>query len=287
MIEVLFGESEAGTMKAIKENKVVFRSDKERFTFIGSKTKTLKGNSSEVICLPFMLDLGEIKLSVDSQKRKDFVYEMYMQSGWDSMPEVQEELRLAIDQYVREQKRLMDYVKQGEEFRVWYSDTPYSLSGFYYFCNLLKNHTNEITVVKLPEYRKTLKNEILEYISWGEVNPQEMHKFLVYERKISSIEKVVFADKWQELVQDNSPLRAIISKTLVGVREDFYDFLIDKYISYEPIKECKLIGDIMGNNPLGVSDYWYAYRIEEMIQKGKIKIVEDSTKKYARTICLA
>ena len=65
MIEVLFGESEAAMMKAIKENKVVFRSDKERFTFIGSKTKTLKGNSSEVICLPFMLDLSPKYLKME------------------------------------------------------------------------------------------------------------------------------------------------------------------------------------------------------------------------------
>ena len=48
MIEVLFGESEAGTLR-------------ER------KRRRQSGGRGEVICLGFMLDIGDIRESADSQ----------------------------------------------------------------------------------------------------------------------------------------------------------------------------------------------------------------------------
>ena len=54
MIEVLFGESEAGTMREIKR-------------------RGQSGGRAEVICLGFMLDIGDIRESADSQYRKDLI----------------------------------------------------------------------------------------------------------------------------------------------------------------------------------------------------------------------
>lgn len=79
----------------------------------------------------------------------------------------------------------------------------------------------------------------------------------------------------------------MVNGRLVGVQEDFYDFTIWKKITVEPIKEARLIGNILGNSQLSVSDWWFAARIEHFIQKGKIRIIEDSEDAYARLICLA
>lgn len=64
MIEVLFGESEAGSMKA-------------------AKNKFEERTSDEVICLGFMLDIGNIKESPDSSYRKKLIYSMYSQNQWN------------------------------------------------------------------------------------------------------------------------------------------------------------------------------------------------------------
>ena len=53
----------------------------------------------------------------------------------------------------------------------------------------------------------------------------------------------------------------------------------------KPIKEARLIGDILGKHPLGIGDWWYAKRIDDFISQGKIRVVQDSPKKYARMIC--
>ena len=48
-----------------------------------------------------------------------------------------------------------------------------------------------------------------------------------------------------------------------------------------------LIGILLGTYSLGISDAWYAFRIEYLIKQGKIKVVKDSARKYERDICLA
>ncbi|MDK2809157.1 MAG: hypothetical protein PWP24_1894, partial [Clostridiales bacterium] len=187
--------------------------------------------------------------------------------------------------YRDELNRLTEFLKKGESIRIWYSNSPYSLCGLYYLCNMLWKYPNEIYVVKLPEYLQNDKNTISKYSNWGEVSEEEFSQFLVYEKKITIPEMKMFSNKWVKLVEDNSPLRAMINGSLVGVPEDFYDFLIRKRLSNNPVKEARLLGDILGYYPFGVSDSWYASRIEYMINTGSIKVVEDSEKRYARIIC--
>ena len=65
---------------------------------------------------------------------------------------------------------------------------------------------------------------------------------------------------------------------------EYYDFIIWNRLTEKPVKECRLIGDILGQVPIGVGDWWYAARIEQFIRQGRIKVVEDSENKYARLI---
>ena len=58
-----------------------------------------------------------------------------------------------------------------------------------------------------------------------------------------------------------------------------------KRLKNVPVKEARLIGEILGHTQLGVGDWWYARRIEYYLKQGKIHIVEDSENKYARIIC--
>ena len=58
-------------------------------------------------------------------------------------------------------------------------------------------------------------------------------------------------------------------------------------ITTKPIKECRLIGDIIGHNQISIGDWWYAKRIQHFIEEGLIKVLEDAKRPYARLICLA
>lgn len=268
MVEVLFGESEAGTMRDIKRRR-------------------RSGGRAEVICLGFMLDIGDIRKSADSQYRKELICSMYVQDQWGRDEELSGECQKLTDIYCNELKRLREFLEKGEPVRIWYSNAPYSFCGFCHLCSLLQNYENEILAVKLPEYEVRQDNTIVSYSHWGEVLPERFARYLSLEKKMSKMELKMYAWNWAELQEDNSPLRAVVNGRVLGVPEDFYDFLIWKRITEKPEKEACLIGDIMGNNPIGIGDWWYARRIDRMIGQGKIRIVEDSEKKYERMICLA
>ena len=294
MIEVLFAESEAASMKVAKNTIMYGKTDGPTAVWLVGKKKPrqkpfaswIPGTAKEVICLGFLLDIGDIRQEVDSDYRKKLICSLYAQEQWGKVAELEGELQKAVDAYAKELVRLQQYLTEGESIRIWYSNAPYSRCGFYMLCSLLQKYENDISVVKMPEY-EIRGNVIQSYQSWGDVSAEEFAAFLPYEKKLSKQEIRMYAGFWNELKEDNSPVRAVVNGKVVGVPEFFYDFLIWKRLTNEPIKEARLIGNILGHYPFGIGDWWYAKRINHFISEGKIKIVEDSENKYARMICLA
>lgn len=294
MIEILFYESEAASMKAAKNKIVIGAVNGPTSVFAAGKkippqkpfTGWIEGTSEEVICLGFMLDIGNIKEPVDSVYRKELIYSMYAQNQWEQDIEWDNEINKAGEIYIRELFRLKQFLNQGETVRIWYSDAPYSRCGFYHLCQILEKYENEIRVVKIPEY-VVREKDITVYKNWNEVAAEEFAGFLSFEKSLSKEEVRMYSSLWNDLVEDNSPLRAVVNGKVLGVPEDFYDFQIWKRLTENPIKEVRLIGDILGHSQISIGDWWYAKRIEYYIQHKKIRIVEDSVNKYARTICLA
>ena len=292
MIEILFGDSEAGSMKAAKNKIVVGKVNGPDSVWMAGKktppqkpfTGWIEGTSEEVICLGFMMDIGNIKEQMDSPYRRELIYSMYAQNQWEQDGETEEELKNAGDVYAKELYRLMEFLDHGEAVRIWYSDTPYSRCGFYSLCQILKGYENEISAVKLPAHI-VRENCIVSYQSWSEVSAEEFAGFLPYEKALSKEEVRMYAMLWSELIEENSPLRAVVNGKVLSVPEDFYDFLIWKRLKNVPLKEARLIGDILGQSPIGVGDWWYNRRIEYYIKQGEIRVVEDSKNKYARMIC--
>ena len=137
-------------------------------------------------------------------------------------------------------QRLKNYLEEGETIRIWYSDAPYSVCGFYHVCSILSEYDNPVRVVKIPEYI-VRGNEIISYRNWGEVAAEEFAGFLPYERELSREEVRMYRSLWMELQEENTPLRAIINGKIMSVGENFYDFLIWKELTKKPIKEARLI----------------------------------------------
>ncbi|HIR94407.1 MAG TPA: DUF1835 domain-containing protein [Candidatus Egerieimonas intestinavium] len=294
MIEVLFGESEAASMKAAKSTVVLSRTDGPTALWMAGKKKPPKrergpwipGTAHEVICLGFMLDIGDIQEKPDSQYRRNLIYSLYAQGQWGRDEEEEKELRKAGEIYGGELQRLQNYLDSGEAIRIWYSDAPYSLCGFYFLCSMLKNVENDIRAVKLPPYASR-GNAIVWYQNWGEIAAEEFSLFLPQERALSREELRMYAMLWSGLQEENSPLRAVVNGRLLGVPEDFYDFLLWGSLSQKPVKEARLIGEILGKTQISVGDLWYAKRIDYFIGQGKIKVLEESENKYQRVISLA
>ena len=286
MIEVLFADSEAASMKAAKSIVIYSKIDGPTSVFIAGKKKPpekehsgwLEGSADDVVCFGYRLDIGNIQKDIEGHYRKNLIFSLLnMEMG--------EETQDYADSFMQMQQ-LKIYLEAGESIRIWYSDAPYSRCGLYHLCNILNCYENEIRLVKLPEYAVHGKT-IVFYKNWGEVAAEEFAGFLSGERIVSKEEIRMYASLWNELVEDNSPLRAMVNGKMIGVPEDFYDFMILNRITTKPIKECRLIGDIIGHNQASIGDWWYAKRIQHFIEEGLIKVLEDAKRPYARLICLA
>lgn len=294
MIEVLFAESEAASMKAAKATITDIKTDGPTSVWMAGNKKPPKknlkgwipGTSKEVICLGFMLDIGNLREEIDGQYRKDLICSMYARGECKKASETDMEFRRMADTYANELVRLKNYLKAGEAIRVWYSDAPYSRCGLYSLCTMLQEYDNNISVVKLPEYRE-FSETVSFYRNWGEISAEEFAGFLPYEKKLSKEEIQMYSVLWSELVEDNSPLRVFVNGKVIGMPKDFYDFAIWKKLTEKPIKEGRLIGEILLAYPINIGDLWYAGRINYFIEQGKIKVLEDSETIYQRTVCLA
>lgn len=291
MIELLFGESEAASMQVAKCKQISIVTDGSTAVFVAGKKKPprkvntgwIEGASDEVICLGFLLDIGDIREAVTSTYRKRLICSLYNQNQWGQDEDLEQELYEAVDKYESELQRLKDYLEQGEAVRIWYSDAPYSRCGFCHICHLLSQYENEVCVVKLPGC-VVRDNCVINYSNWGEVAAEEFAGFLSYKKILSQEEIHMYALEWTDQVNENSPLRAVINGKLIGVPEVFYDFRIWQRITDKPEKEARIIGDILGTSQIGVGDWWYAKRIEYHIRQGNIRVAKDSENKYARVI---
>ncbi|MDE6727518.1 MAG: DUF1835 domain-containing protein [Oscillospiraceae bacterium] len=262
MIEVLFGESEAGAMKvALQSGKL----------------------GSDVICLGFALEIGDIKKPVTSEYRTKLLYNLLYQEQWGEDIEMKNELKALGKAYSKELDKLFEHLDSGEPIRIWYDSAPYSMCGLLWLCGELKDRECSVSTVRLPHV--TIKgNTAVSYASWGEVPPNRFAYFLNRERALSSAEIMVYAHYWSELMRENAPLRAVVNGSVMSVPASFYDFLIWKNLDDTPVREAVLIGKVLSEDHIGVGDWWYAYRIDKFIAQNRIKIVNDSPRKYDRII---
>lgn len=141
--------------------------------------------------------------------------------------------------------------------------------------NERQNIDCNISIVSLPEYKKISDNEIVTYSHWGEVDAGRFYQFLSLEKQLSQIEKKIVSDYWHDLMEENAPLRAIINGKITSVPEDFYDFIIIRNLPENDFIMARFIGKLLGEYSLGISDSWYALRIDKMIEDNKLVVVEN------------
>lgn len=270
MIEVTFGDSAGGGLK-----------------YARSYSKEL----GDIVCLGIMADIGDITEPMFGEYRYRLLCRMLYQEQWGKDAEMKAELKTLGKHYAKEYLRLKRGLKDGEPVRVWISDSPFSMCGFFWLSGLLAKYNAEVCVVEMSRFNERTAAEsdrtLTVRCDWGECEPSEFASALPLARRIPRTELISNLIEWQRLVNDNAPLRTVIAGRVVSVPASFYDFLIWRYLGRKPIREAVLIGKILGENQLGVGDWWYAQRIEHFIRRKSIVVLQDSERKYERVIAIA
>ena len=265
VLEVLFSDSEKGSMKTAKH----------------LKGKAVEGNSQDVVNIGFSLDIGDISGAIDGNERQNVFRKVWGRFYFED----KEQEQFFQNQY-EDMEKLMSAAKDGIPIRVWKSNAPYSMCGFYYVCNLLRGIECNISVVSLPKHNQVSENEIVEYSHWGEVSAGDFYQFLSLEKQVTQTEKRILSNDWNDLMLENAPLRAIINGKLTSVPENFYDFIIANNLPDNDFIMAQFIGKLLGKYRIGISDSWYAYRIDKMIEENKLIVIEnkDTSHPYGKVL---
>jgi len=157
------------------------------------------------------------------------------------------------------------------------------MCGLYWFMAQLNQwnvHNGQVSIVKLPEWEDDKKGNIIRKNSWAEVAPEEWHRYLALQKPALPVFIQSSASHWQELQAENAPLRAMLNGHLVSMSEKLYDEFILREIAAEgeQFQEAMIVGRVLGKYQLGIGDSWIAFRIEEMIDAGKLEAVTAGTK---------
>lgn len=300
MIEIVFNDSACGSLKMAqnygrgryqsgaigvfishddgrhpteKEIEDVRREYAEKKRLAWESAIPLGGNSADIYGFNLALSVGDIsEINLGSQ-RQEVLEQLYSIFANDKIHQDAQEL---LKRAKTDLQTIYDRAAAGEDIRIWYSDQPDELCGVYWFMaqlNQIKERCGQVYLVELPKWESDEKGNVIRKTSWGEVGPEEWHGYLQLQKVAPPKFCQSFASHWQTLQKENAPLRAVLNGQLVSMSENTYDGFIIREIAEvgDEFQEVMIIGRVLGKYQLGISDYWIALRIEEMIRDGKLE----------------
>lgn len=236
----------------------------------------LEGSREDLFCFPIALSVGPISEEEIGAQRKSAlellfsVYPAAMKGEWN------------IDSILQKANKNLSAVMEryagGEAVRIWYSDSPDELCGMYWLAAQLSplKSPAPVYLVKLPNWEYQDESTVIGKNGWGEVAPGEWRKYMALQEEARPVLLSALAAKWSQLQMENAPLRVALNGKLQSVSEDIYDSFILREIAAQPdaFKTAVVIGNVLGKYQLGIGDAWISARIDKLIEKGILEIVE-------------
>lgn len=233
------------------------------------------GDPRDVFGFALQLSIGDISKKDFYEKREKVINNLYSIYPGDDAFEFTEKAKQALDTIFKK-------LESGESIRLWYSSMPDELCGLYWFMDCLTKNCSEpaeIFTVKMPDY-EILENEVQEKLGWGEVEPGKWHSYTKLAQQVPWVFCKSCAHRWQELQEENAPLRCVLNGRLISAQWDIYDSYIQREIEAQPseFNEAMVIGRVMGKYKLGIGDSFIAKRIQSFIDGGQLIAVSKAKK---------
>lgn len=232
-----------------------------------AETPSMGGSPKDVCCLSLGLAMGDIRVDPFGSQRRAFLQSLVCDDD--------EAFADYAAQQLQQAKKSLDTIlarsASGEPIRVWYSDCPDEICGFYHLMTLLDEKA-DVRAVKLPEMEEISDHTVRSYSGWGEVEPKLWHRYTELEKPVSALMRRQCRTIWRRLQEENAPLRVVLNGRLVSAGADIYDHYILRELDEMPeeFQEARLIGNVLGKNQLGFGDWLVAQRIENMIENGSL-----------------
>lgn len=305
VLEVVFGDSACGSLKmaqsygegeynsgcvsviithddgsepTAEEIKAERRKAEEKERLEWENGTPMGGNPGNVIGFALGLSIGDISEAMPGQKRREAMQTLF--STFQN-PIIDEWISQVIEDVPFKLDTVLTRVSAGEKLRIWYSDKPEDLCGFYWLMEKLNaiDKPGVVSAIKLPPFERRADGSYESKCGWGEVSPGEWYRYLPLEEPISKEKMSFCSSHWKKLCHENASLRAALNGQLMSVPANFYDGFIRHEIDRETgeFQEANIVGIVIGKYQLGISDGLIAGRIEEMVKQGELEAVTQPT----------
>jgi hypothetical protein len=279
-IGVIGSHSEDGSKPTKEELEAAQREFEEKHRLAWENAVPLGGNPADVYGFSLALSVGDISEDQPGAKRRQVLERLYCMYPDVEGSEVADSFMCPTHKALVE---LRERLAAGETMRIWYSDWPEDMCGLYWLTAQLrewKTPAEQVFLVKLPEWESDGENTLKRISHWGELEPQEWHRYLDLQVPAPLAFVSACASQWRALQKENAALRAVLNGRLVSVPENIYDSFILREIEAvaAEFQEAMIIGRVLGKYQLGIGDGWIALRIEEMIRAGNLSVVTAASK---------
>lgn len=267
-----------GSKPTKEEIKAARQEAEEKARLVWEKATPMGGDPADVYGFSLLLSIGDISENQPGSKRQQALEHLFSV--------YRDEVSRAAREIVEKAKEDLNTVQQqtaaGESLRIWYSDHPDEMCGFYWFMEQLeqwKVQYQQISTVKLPAWKPGEKENAVLRESWNGLAPEEWRLYLELglEKPMPPFLRQHYAFLWRWLQRENAPLRAVLNGQLVSASEKLYDEFILREIkeASQEFQEARIIGQVLGKYQ-GINDAWAACRIEEIIRAGKLGVITEA-----------
>ena len=178
-----------------------------------------------------------------------------------------EEMRQYMEETAKNLETILTQSANGVPVRVWSSDRPGEVCGFYWLMehlSRLEERRGPVSMIQLPKNALAGDGAVLD--TWGMVGSSELSGYLPLEQPVSPQFMEFCADRWKNLKRENAPLRAVINGRLVSAPETLYDSFIQQELLRvgDKSRKTEILCNVLVRYQLGISDQWIAERIEKL-----------------------
>ena len=233
------------------------------------EARPLGGKPQDVFRFELMLSMGHIAGNMLGDERKAELHELL---------DAYDHGHMETDRNFRDGKvfmeQLLPRVAAGEPVRIWYSENADDYCGLLWFASELCRHDmplDNIFIVKVPEWGNLFHGNIFFRKGTEEVGDEHWHHYVKFQQQAPANLINLFVQRWSEMQEAGTSLRAVVNGQPVSVPDDFYDGLIQMAIDSmdEEFRSIRVLGWLISHGHR-IHDCWLLERIEKFIEEGKL-----------------
>lgn len=244
IVNICFSESAGGTFRvAIKMNQL--------------------HGQQKVIVLSDDLSQGTIEGGVNIEKRSNWWKSIDEEEYFTDYEEM--DLKEIYSEFYNEISKIDD----KDTLYLWYGSSK-EFCGMLYTLELLKDRDLNIYLINVTDMIIRYKDTIHLVKGTGEIMPDNIDKYISLKQKLDSNKYGELLSTWELLKKDNSILRIFKNEKIKSEDENYFDMDILKYTPKEFRKSARIVGSVMGNSEVEISDDYIFWRVKELVKSGKV-----------------